>query len=104
MVQILNHVQDLFLMSCIIVFKFFESTLILLPHTMKKQGKVGNIAEKSGSHLQERTFYQCYCARNYLSYSALYLHVKNKHNQNLSFKNFCRRRTHWSGSVKNVIL
>ncbi len=67
---------------------------------MKKGGE--GINEKS--NLLERKYYQCYCAKNYQSYSALYLHVKNKHNQNLSFKSFNQQRVEWSGSVKNIIL
>lgn len=30
--------------------------------------------------------------------------MKNKHNQNLSFKSFNQQRVEWSGSVKNIIL
>ena len=52
--------------------------------------------------IQERNFYQCFCARSYQSYSALYLHVKLKHGVILSFKALKEKSTEWSGSTKNV--
>jgi hypothetical protein len=71
---------------------------------MDQHVKSTTTATDKNSSLQERTYYQCFCMKNYQSYSALYLHVKNKHHSNLSFKAFRSRKTNWSGSIKNIIM
>ena len=52
--------------------------------------------------LQERNFYQCFCARTYQSYSALNLHVKIKHEEIIDYKHLRQVSSEWSGNVKNV--
>lgn len=66
------------------------------PHVKSRQ----SMSQKSA--LQERNFYQCFCARSYQSYSALYLHVKIKHEGIMTFKSLKQRNSEWSGSIKNV--
>lgn len=50
----------------------------------------------------EREFYVCFCAKSYNSYSALYLHAKKKHDQNLTMKCLKFKKHEWSGNVKNI--
>lgn len=46
--------------------------------------EINKKSKKGGAKV--RHFYQCFCARTYLSYSALYMHAKLKHKENLSLQ------------------